>query len=73
MSDKHVYEMQGSTCYGYFSGKYLYTMDGRCTHYRGGQDDRYLFRMSDSVCEFFQRDRYFYTMQGSQCRWYMAR
>lgn len=65
-----IYEMSGGQPYGYFSGKYLYTSDGKCTHYRGGSDEKYLYTMNGQA-EFYQKGKYFYTMNGS-CRWYLG-
>lgn len=72
MKTIYLYEMNGGSCYGYFSGKYLYTMNGDCTHYRGGDESKYLYSMKSGDCEFYQNDKYFYTMKGGTCRWYMA-
>jgi hypothetical protein len=67
MATEYLYEMHGGTAFGYFSGKYLYTIQGECTHYRQG---KYLYTMSGGNCEFYQSGKYFYTMHGGQCRWY---
>jgi len=70
MATTYLYEMNGGQAFGYFSGKYLYSMDGECTHYRSGSDQRYLCKMDGGDCEFYQRGRYFYEMDGGNCRWY---
>ena len=67
MAVEYLYEMQGGQCFGYFSGKYLYTMHGQCTHYR---NRNYLYQINAGECEFYQSGKYFYTMQGGDCRWY---
>ena len=66
----YLYEFKGGACYGYFSGRYLYTMAGKCTHYRGSSNEKYLYAMQGGRCEFYQNGKYFYTFQGAQCRWY---
>lgn len=68
----YLYEFQDGACYGYFSGRYLYDMAGKCTHYRGGSNEKYLYAMEGGRCEFYQSGKYFYTLQGAQCRWYHA-
>lgn len=70
VATQYLYEMSGGECYGYFSGKYLYTMNGSCTHFRAGSGDRYLFTMAGGDCEFYQSGKYFYEMGGS-CRWWL--
>lgn len=72
MEARHIYEINGGTCYGYFSGAYLYTMDGECTHYRGGDHEKYLYTMNGGKCEYYQEGKYIYTMSGGKCRWYFA-
>ena len=72
MVDKFVFEISGSAPVGYFSGKYLHTMEGVCTHYRAGGDNSYLYRVSDSQCEFQQLGKYIYSMPDRQCRWYLG-
>lgn len=71
MATIYLYEMNGGSCYGYLSGKYLYTMSGQCTHY-SGDDNKYLYKMHGGQCEFYRHGKYFYTMNGGECRWYMA-
>lgn len=68
----YLFEVQGGQCYGYFSGKYLYTMNGTCSHYRAGADGKYLYAMDGGECEFYQNGKYFYAMQGGECRWYLS-
>jgi hypothetical protein len=67
----YLYEMEGGACFGYFSGKYLYSMGGECTHYRGS-DEKYLYRMQGGQCDFYQKGKYFYEMNGGKCRWYLT-
>ena len=72
MADKYLYEMNGGNCYGYFSGKYLYTMSGECVYYRGGSDDKYLYAYKGGSCDYYQNGKYFYAMKGGDCRWYLS-
>lgn len=67
---KYLYEMASGQPYGYLSGKYLYTMSGTASHYKGGPEDKYLYSMTGQA-EFYRGGRYYYDMSG-QPRWYMT-
>lgn len=68
----YIYEYSGGKCYGYFQGKYLYTMNGKCTHYLSGSDNKYLYAYTGGQCEFYRSGKYFYEYSGGKCRWYMT-
>lgn len=65
---KYLYEANGGTPYGYFSGRYLYTTSGKASHYMSDSDDKYLYTLTGQA-EFYRSGKYWYTMNG-QPRWY---
>jgi hypothetical protein len=72
MPDGYLYEVVGGICYGYFSGKYLYSMNGTCVYYRGGSEQKYLYTINEGQCDYYQSDKYFYSINEGVCRWYTS-
>jgi hypothetical protein len=56
---QYVYEMNGGAEFGYFNGKYLYSMAGSCEYYRGGSDGKYLYKYNGESCEFTRTENSF--------------
>jgi hypothetical protein len=60
----------GSDAHGYFSGRYVYSLGGKCLYYQSG---KYLYDIKTNQAVAYRSGKYFYANSGSgNPLWYVT-